>query len=48
LAHKGKCGVRFQPAREGVIVSSLKTLLELPMQMQFIALSLAHPDEHIL
>jgi hypothetical protein len=36
-----------QPVREGVIVSSLETLLELPMQMQFIVLSLVQPDEHI-
>jgi hypothetical protein len=48
LAHKGKSGVLFQPAREYVIVSSLETLLELPMQMQFIALSLVQPDEYIL
>jgi len=47
LAHKGKCGVLFQPARECVIVSLLETLLELPMHMQFIVLSLVHPDEHI-
>jgi hypothetical protein len=40
--------VRFQPAREGVIVSPLEILLELPVQMQFIALSLVQPDEYIL
>jgi hypothetical protein len=48
LAKKGKSGLLFQPARECVIVSSLETLLELPMQMQFIVLLLVHPDEHIL
>jgi len=36
-----------QPVRECFIVSSLETLLELPMHMQFIVLSLVHPDEYI-
>jgi len=37
-----------QPVRECFIVSSVETLLELPVQMQFIVLSLVQPDEHIL
>jgi hypothetical protein len=36
-----------QPVRECFIVSSLGTLLELPVQVQLIVLSLVHPDEHI-
>jgi len=47
FAHKGECGVLVQPAREGLIVSSLETLLELPVKMQFIVLTLVQPDEDI-
>jgi hypothetical protein len=48
LPPKSKSGLLVQPVREGVIISSLETLLESPMQMQFIVLSLVQPDEHIL